>query len=202
MGKGRAAGRVRLFVGNRGSDRVNVSPGRVGSKKSDPWTTLQHTPFCTIASLPILFPISFDSCSSHCMLYRMTRSVEHRAIEVYFYYYYFRRKIRKGRSQMVLLHLALALLAVDIIILADIRPIKERCLDQISNYVGCRAVAALLHYFLLVSFLWMLVEAVIQYLKFVKVFDTYTPRFMLKAALPAWRMWFQLSYFVIIVVTT
>ena len=34
------SGRVRLFVGNRGSGRVNVSPGRVGSKKSDPWTTL------------------------------------------------------------------------------------------------------------------------------------------------------------------
>ena len=40
MGKGRAAGRARLFVGNRGSGRVNVSPGRVESKKSDPWTTL------------------------------------------------------------------------------------------------------------------------------------------------------------------
>ena len=43
-GKSRAAGRVRLFVGNRGSGRVTVSTGRVGSKKSDPWTTLgrQH----------------------------------------------------------------------------------------------------------------------------------------------------------------
>ena len=41
MGKGRAAGRVRPFVGNRGSGRVNVSPGRLGSKKSVPWTTLR-----------------------------------------------------------------------------------------------------------------------------------------------------------------
>ena len=41
-GKGQAAGRVRLFVGNRGSSQVNVSPGRVGSKKSDPWTTLMR----------------------------------------------------------------------------------------------------------------------------------------------------------------
>ena len=49
-GKGRAAGRVRLFVGNRGSGRVGsgqrfsgsgrVGSGRVGSKKRDPWTTL------------------------------------------------------------------------------------------------------------------------------------------------------------------
>ena len=28
-GSGRGSGRVRLFVGNRGSGRVNVSPGRV-----------------------------------------------------------------------------------------------------------------------------------------------------------------------------
>ena len=31
-GKGRAAGRVRLFVSNRGSGRVNVSPGWVKEK--------------------------------------------------------------------------------------------------------------------------------------------------------------------------
>ena len=41
-GSGRGWGRVRLFVGNRGSGRVNVSPGRVGSKKSDPWTALPY----------------------------------------------------------------------------------------------------------------------------------------------------------------
>ena len=39
-GSGHGSGRVRLFVSNRGSSRVKVSPGRVGSKKSDPWTTL------------------------------------------------------------------------------------------------------------------------------------------------------------------
>ena len=42
-GSGRGSGRVRLFVGNRGSGWVNVSPGLVGSKKSDPWTTLIYT---------------------------------------------------------------------------------------------------------------------------------------------------------------
>ena len=39
-GSGRGSGRVRFFVGNRGSGRVNFSSDRVGSKKSDPWTTL------------------------------------------------------------------------------------------------------------------------------------------------------------------
>lgn len=79
---------------------------------------------------------------------------------------------------MVLLNLAVALLAVDILVLVGV--------DRIENENGCIAVAALLLYFLLASFSWMLVEGVVQYLKFVKVFDTYTPRFMLKAALPAW----------------
>ena len=39
-GSGREPGRVGFYVGNRGSGRVNVSTGRVGSKKSDPWTSL------------------------------------------------------------------------------------------------------------------------------------------------------------------
>ena len=34
------SGRVRLFVGNRGSGQRFAGSGRVGSKKSDPWTTL------------------------------------------------------------------------------------------------------------------------------------------------------------------
>ena len=47
--KGRAAGRVgsdilSAIAGRVGSSgRVNVSPGRVGSEKSDPWTTLTDT---------------------------------------------------------------------------------------------------------------------------------------------------------------
>ena len=36
MGKGRAAGRVRFFVGNRGPGQLFGRDGRVGSKKSDP----------------------------------------------------------------------------------------------------------------------------------------------------------------------
>ena len=39
---GQGAGPVRLFVGNRGSGRVGSTFRRVGSKKSDPWTTLQR----------------------------------------------------------------------------------------------------------------------------------------------------------------
>lgn len=50
----------------------------------------------------------------------------------------------------------------------------------------CRGVAVALHYFILASFGWMLVEAVHQYLNFVKVVGTYIPRFMWKASVCAW----------------
>ena len=56
----------------------------------------QNTPLQNCIPSLGSFPISldclpdFDSCYSHFMPYRMTPSVRHRAIEVYYYYYYSR----------------------------------------------------------------------------------------------------------------
>ncbi|KAG0710873.1 Adhesion G-protein coupled receptor G4 [Chionoecetes opilio] len=58
--------------------------------------------------------------------------------------------------------------------------------DQTVSGPLCRGVAVALHYFILASFGWMLVEAVHQYLNFVKVVGTYIPRFMWKASVCAW----------------
>jgi arginine exporter protein ArgO len=91
----------------------------------------------------------------------------------------FFRAMRRARSQMVLLHLSLSLLAVDILVIGGIDKVHS------PPYV-CKTIAASLLYFLLVAFAWMLVEAVLQYLKFVKVFNTYTSKFMMKAALPSY----------------
>ncbi|XP_070188437.1 adhesion G protein-coupled receptor E5-like [Littorina saxatilis] len=55
-----------------------------------------------------------------------------------------------------------------------------------GNHVSCLAVAALLHYLILASFMWMLMEGVLAYLMLVKVFDASYSRFMVKAALFAW----------------
>ena len=44
MGEGRATGRVGSDFLLAIAGRVNVSPSRVGSMKSDPWTTLGHIP--------------------------------------------------------------------------------------------------------------------------------------------------------------
>jgi G protein-coupled receptor 64/G protein-coupled receptor 126 len=57
---------------------------------------------------------------------------------------------------------------------------------QTSNEFLCISIAATLHYFILASFCWMLVEAFYNYLKFVKVIGTYVPRFMWKASAGAW----------------
>ena len=78
----------------------------------------------------------------------------------------------------MLFNLALSLLAVNITFMAGI--------NATYNDVICKTVAALIQYFLLVSFAWMMVEAVVQYFKFVKVLDTYVDKFMLKACIPAY----------------
>lgn len=55
-----------------------------------------------------------------------------------------------------------------------------------ENVIVCQIVAIFLHYFLLSGFCWMTVEAYHQYHRFVKVFGTYMPRFLLKASIFAW----------------
>ena len=42
----------------------------------------------------------------------------------------------------------------------------------------CQAIAVLLHYFFLVSFMWMLMEGVVLYILLVKVFVTNIKRYM------------------------
>ena len=88
------------------------------------------------------------------------------------------RKLRQGRAQQTLFHMSVALLCSEVTLLTGLK--------ATSHYGVCLAVAALLHYFILASFLWMLVEAVLQYLTFVKVLGTYVSKYTLKTVLPAW----------------
>ncbi len=59
-------------------------------------------------------------------------------------------------------------------------------IKQTNNEYFCMSVAVLLHYFILVSFLWMLIEAILQYMTFVKILGTYVSRYALKTIIPAW----------------
>ncbi|XP_053647572.2 uncharacterized protein [Cherax quadricarinatus] len=88
------------------------------------------------------------------------------------------KKWRRPLSNKILVNLSFSVFCSIVIFLAGI--------DQTWNVILCRSVAVALHYFILASFGWMLVEAVHQYLKFVKVVGTYIPRFMWKASVTAW----------------
>ena len=60
-------------------------------------------------------------------------------------------------------------------------------IEQTSNTKSCQAVAALLHYFILTTFLWMGVEAANLYQMFVKVFQTRNQEvFLIRASIIAW----------------
>ena len=50
----------------------------------------------------------------------------------------------------------------------------------------CMVVAGLLHYLILVTFLWMMVEGVVQYMMVIKVTGNNFRNFMVKTAIPAW----------------
>ncbi|NXP49208.1 AGRG4 protein, partial [Heliornis fulica] len=52
----------------------------------------------------------------------------------------------------------------------------------------CITVAVLLHYFLLAAFTWMCLESVHFYLVFVKVFNIYIPKYILKCCIAGWGM--------------
>ncbi|KAJ8301740.1 hypothetical protein KUTeg_020727 [Tegillarca granosa] len=92
--------------------------------------------------------------------------------------YIFFKKLRHGRAQQTLFNLALAMLCSWVVFLVGIK--------QTHSQYGCLIVAALLHYFILSSFMWMLMEAFLQYLTFVKVLGTYVTRYTLKTVIIAW----------------
>ncbi|CAL1279568.1 unnamed protein product, partial [Larinioides sclopetarius] len=88
------------------------------------------------------------------------------------------KKWRSDVRHKVLFNFSLALVSFLLIFLIGIEKTEW-------NY-GCLVIAVLLHFFMLASFTWMLVEAFIHYLKLVKVIGTYIPNLMQKAMLFAW----------------
>ncbi|XP_070210163.1 adhesion G protein-coupled receptor E5-like [Littorina saxatilis] len=58
-------------------------------------------------------------------------------------------------------------------------------LSRDHGHVSCVLVAALLHYLILVSFMWMVIEGILLFLQF-KVRQGGIRRYMLKTVLPAW----------------
>jgi len=59
-------------------------------------------------------------------------------------------------------------------------------IDRTSNYGGCVAVSALIHYFTLVAVMWMGAEAVLMFQKLVIVFFQITTKFLVAVSLVCW----------------
>ncbi|XP_006528877.1 adhesion G-protein coupled receptor G2 isoform X9 [Mus musculus] len=89
-------------------------------------------------------------------------------------------KIRRDYPSKILIQLCAALLLLNLIFLLD-------SWIALYNTRGfCIAVAVFLHYFLLVSFTWMGLEAFHMYLALVKVFNTYIRKYILKFCIVGW----------------
>nr|XP_033954149.1 adhesion G-protein coupled receptor G2 [Pseudochaenichthys georgianus] len=90
-------------------------------------------------------------------------------------------KLRKDIPSKILIQLCLALLLLNLVFLVD------AWLALYPEAVGlCISTAWFLHYFLLVTFTWMGLEAVQMYLALVKVFNSYISHYMVKFSLIGW----------------
>ncbi|XP_052398368.1 adhesion G-protein coupled receptor G2-like [Carassius gibelio] len=90
-------------------------------------------------------------------------------------------KIRRDIPSKILIHLCFGLLMLNLVFLLD----SWLALYQNAQDL-CISTAFFLHYFLLVSFTWMGLEALHMYLAIVKVFNNFMSRYMLKFSLVGW----------------
>ena len=100
--------------------------------------------------------------------------------ETYFIHYT-SRKLRSKLPPKILMSLASSLSILLIVFLVG----AER--DTVGSKIGCQVVAGILHYFMLTTFLWMLVEAINLYRNFVKIFRSGGDgKFFKNSSLIAW----------------
>ncbi|XP_056396116.1 adhesion G-protein coupled receptor G4 isoform X2 [Hyla sarda] len=90
------------------------------------------------------------------------------------------RQLRRDYPSKILMNLSFSLLMLNLLFLVN------NWLSLFRNQGLCISVAALLHYFLLTSFTWMGLEAVHMYFAFVKVFNAYVHKYILKLCIAGW----------------
>ena len=95
------------------------------------------------------------------------------------------RILRRSEHGQVLINMSCALLCLYVVFLAAgyTTPVPAMCGFS----------AALVHYFMLVYFMWTLAEAVYLYIKLVKVLGNNVSRFPLKAGLISWCEFYLIS---------
>lgn len=144
------------------------------------WLLRKGNLFSELYSLPFLcFLTSFMSLVEKSTTLRQTPHLFGTSEFSAFIYF---RKLREKFSQKILISFCVSLLALLIIFLAGV--------EKTSNEVGCQVVAALLHYFILTTFLWMSVEAVNMYQMFLIVLGKRSQKkFFLRSSLVVWCKW-------------
>ncbi|XP_055907803.1 LOW QUALITY PROTEIN: adhesion G-protein coupled receptor G2-like [Eupeodes corollae] len=93
---------------------------------------------------------------------------------------------RSKASSKVLLHLCTAMICqMAIFCFVNTNDMTEQLVED-RDYIGCVAVGALLQYFVLVQFIWMLLIAFFQFQRYVQVFGSKPKHFVLKSAIIGW----------------
>ncbi|XP_067675291.1 adhesion G-protein coupled receptor G6-like isoform X2 [Haliotis asinina] len=90
------------------------------------------------------------------------------------------RKLRRDNPSKILINLCVALAVANLIFLVGMQDYTFK------NAIACKAVAVMLHYFMLSALTWMAIEAFYMYLALVVVFKTYYTNFMLKCCVIGW----------------
>ena len=72
---------------------------------------------------------------------------------------------------------------------------------QIRETTFCNIIGFLFHYFILTSFMWMLIMASIQYMLFVRIFNSHISHFYVKATIIGWIIPFIFPFLVILIGT-
>lgn len=94
---------------------------------------------------------------------------------------------REKAGSKVLLHLS-ASIALQMILICFVNT-EVRSMDFFLNkqWMGCVAMGAMLHYSVLVAFMWMLITAYLQFLRYVRVIGpSRSNRFFLKSSIFGW----------------
>ncbi|XP_071953180.1 adhesion G-protein coupled receptor G2-like [Antedon mediterranea] len=89
------------------------------------------------------------------------------------------KKLRNRLPQKIMINLCVALLCLDLVFVLGID-------NHQTGNTSCIAMAALLHYFLLVSISWTLLEAISMYFLIIKIFNAPGSKFWWTAASLAW----------------
>ncbi|XP_061176294.1 adhesion G-protein coupled receptor G6-like [Saccostrea echinata] len=94
--------------------------------------------------------------------------------------YFMFRKLRSTNPGKILVNLCIAITATDLIFLVGQQEYT------LKSDIGCKIVAASLHFFLLSAMCWMLIEAYYLYVALIQVFNTHISLFILKTTSAGW----------------